>query len=167
MKISSIFVSLIATIIFTSIGTVSYAQKPTKLVETNKMSQSQVNSNASSGVIEGFEVFCSNSTKDPYNIWASHSSFFLKNSIIEFSNEHDNIFKTYLGKCISYSVIDTIFLTEKTQVVYIESLHERSIVFWDFTVYKRAGRWLISAFNFNVDATAIIPISPVRNGKTH
>jgi hypothetical protein len=156
----------VTTAILVNTGIVSYAQKITNPVKTNNITHNLVNSNASSVVTEGFEALWSSSTEDAYNIWISHSVPFLKSFLSEGNQLLNYLLKTNLDKCISYSMIDTITLTENTQIVYIESLHKKGIAFWEFTVYKSAGRWLISAIDFNTDATDVIPIMLQRNGKT-
>ena len=68
-----------------------------------------------------------------------------------------SVTENFFGQCIGYSVIGSHPLTEKTQVVYIESDHEYTPLFWKFVVYRSPKGLFISEFNNNTSASNIIP----------
>ncbi|MBD2774259.1 hypothetical protein [Iningainema tapete] len=166
MKSKSIFISLLTTVFIVSLGTVSYGQETSNLLEKgNKITQNSNNPNSLSIITEGFEALCSGSSKNAYTIWANHSSPMISTTITQTANDIDKMFNFMLGKCINYSVIATVSITEKTQIVYVQSEHDKAAFFWEFIVYKGTNGWLISSFDSNTDPTDIVPNSILFKGK--
>jgi hypothetical protein len=143
-----ISLSLTAAAILGSLGTFSYAQQAPRL-----------EADVPSVITEGFEAYCSGKTENPFPIWAEHTipavrDIMTSTKMTEVTNQ---LFKGMLGKCIGYSVIGSTQLSERTLIVYVESDHENSPMFWQFTVYRSPDGWVISSFDSNTDASKIIP----------
>lgn len=153
--------SLATTLILGSLSTLSYAQQPTSAPTENYIPQTpiQLDSNAPSIITEGFEAYCSGENKNPLAIWSQHMMPLLSETLG--SNQVDgnmmNVMENLFGKCIGYSIIGSHPFTEKTQIVYFESDHENSPLFWKFTVYQSPKGLVISGFNSSTDASQIIP----------
>jgi hypothetical protein len=92
------------------------------------------------------------------SIWLRRSSPFLRNSAPLISSALQEVVKEAVGKCIGYSAIDSLSVTDNTQVVYVESQHEYGALFWAFTTYKSPSGWIISNLSFNASPNEIIPI---------
>jgi hypothetical protein len=166
MPKSSVFISLLATVILVSLVNVSSAQKPSELLERkNKLTQTSSNPKTLSIVTEGFEALCFGSSKDAYTIWANHSDPVISTTLTQTANDIDKVLNFMLGKCIKYSVIATVPLTQETQVVYVESGHKKGAFFWKFIVYKGTDGWLISSVKSNTDPSDIVPNSLLIKGK--
>lgn len=157
MRKKLFFISLATTFIVASLGTVSYAQKPSVLARGNKLTLTNNNSNNLSIVTEGFEALCFGSSKDAYTVWANHSFPIVSNAINETAKDFDSMLNILVGKCIKYSVMSTMPLTKNTQIFYVSSEHETGALFWEFILYQGAKGWLISAFKFNTNPTEIVP----------
>ena len=157
---------MLATGILVSLGNVSSAQKPSDLLEReNKLTQTSSNSKTLSIVTEGFEALCFGSSKNAYTIWANHNNPVISTVITQRANDIDKMLNFMLGKCIKYSVIATVPLTQETQVVYVKSGHKKGAFLWKILVYKGTDGWLISSVKSNTDPSDIVPNSLLIKGK--
>lgn len=159
-------IGLATTVILGSLGTISYAvQTPISPDLENNIAQTSVKPNPFSVVTEGFDKLCSGRTRDAYTLWMNNSFPALQDVMAQSKESLVNTQETMLGKCIRYIMIGSVSLTEKTQIVYLESEHEKAPVFWEFVVYHNPQRWEISSFSFNTSPHKIIPPSLLNNSK--
>ena len=154
-----ISLSLTAAAILGSLGTVSYAQQaPTPAASSGNVTEIQAEAEVPSVVTEGFEAYCSGKVDNPFPIWAEHMIPVVRDVMTSSKmDELNQLLKGMLGKCIGYSVMGSTQLSERTLIVYVESDHENSPVFWRFTVYRSPDGWVISGFDTNTNAADIIP----------
>lgn len=154
-----ISLSLTAAAILGSLGTASYAQQaPTPAASSGNVTEIQAEADAPSVITEGFEAYCSGKTDNPFPIWAEHTIPVVRDAMTSSEiDEINQLFKGILGKCIGYSVMGLTQLSERTQIVYVESDHENSPMFWQFTVYRTPDGWVISSFDGSTNASKIIP----------
>lgn len=155
-----ICLGLITSAILNNLGTIGYAQPVLLLaLSENQITQTQLKEVIPYEVTEGFEAFCTGKTNNPFSIWAEHSIPQMRivmadSKAIEGMKQ---LFEEITGRCIGYSVMGSTTISERTQVVYVESDHENAPLFWRFTVYRSPKGWLISGFNMNTNASEIIP----------
>ncbi|MDJ0735975.1 MAG: hypothetical protein QNJ47_18240 [Nostocaceae cyanobacterium] len=157
-----ISLGLATTVILGNLETVSQAQqKPISSRTENRITQVITKQNVPSVITDGFKALCSGKTKDAYNIWLSHAIPIVRDTIssTQVSESFGSMFEKMLGKCIEYSVIDSVSLTDKTQIIYFVSEHEKAAMFWQFTVYRSPDGWLISNFTSHTNPNEIIPPS--------
>jgi hypothetical protein len=156
-----ISLSLTTAVILGSLGAVGHAQQvPISLKTKESITQTQLESGVPSMIIEGFEAFCSGQAKNPFAIWAEHGVPVLREAMTSSQiTGFNQMFEGIAGKCIGYSVISSTHLTERTQIIYVESAHENIALFWQFTLYRSPNGWAISSFDMNTSVSEIIPSS--------
>ncbi len=157
MKKALICLCLAVAGILVSPGAISYARQST--LSPRVAIQTQINSRMPSIVTEGFESFKSGDVRTALNTWLEKSSPLFRNNAPLMSSTLQGVVKEAVGKCTGYSAIDTLSITDNTQVVFVESQHEYGALFWAFTTYKSPRGWIISNFTFNTDPSEVIPIS--------
>jgi hypothetical protein len=154
-----ISLSLTTAVILGSLGSVGHAQQvPISLKTEGSITQTQLESGVPSMITEGFEAFCSGQAKNPFAIWAEHSVPVVREAMTSSQiTGFNQMFEGIAGKCIGYSVISSTHLTEKTQIIYVESDHDKAALFWQFTLYRSPDGWVISSFDMNTSVSKIIP----------
>ncbi|TBR58033.1 hypothetical protein B4U84_18970 [Westiellopsis prolifica IICB1] len=153
-------IALATTVLLGSLGTISYAvQTPISPNFENNIAQTRIKPSTSSIVTEGFEKLCSGHTKDAYTLWLSHSIPMLRDMKTQITESLASTQEKIFGKCTRYIMIGSVSLTEKTQIVYLESEHEKAPLFWQFVVYQTPQGWEISSLSFHTNPSETIPAS--------
>jgi hypothetical protein len=160
-----ISLGLAITTLLGSLESVSYAQQ-LPIATKSEQSISQIKSQPSvpSFITEGFKTLCSGSgsVKDAYTLWANHSiPVFREMLTTQITDVIDSTFENFFGQCKGYSLIGSVSLTEKTQIFYIESEHDKMPLFWQFVAYQSAEGWIISSFTNNSAISEIVPPSVI------
>ena len=158
MKKTLICLFLTVAGILVSPGAVSYAE-PSILSKTLTV-QNPINLQQLPSIItEGFEILKSVDFSAALSTWLKKSSPFLQSNAPLMKGTLQGVVQDAVGKCIGYSAIDSWFVTENTQIVFIESQHEHGALFWSFTTYKSPRGWIISDFTLNTDPSEVLPPS--------
>jgi hypothetical protein len=159
-------IGLLTTFLLGSLGSISYADKtPISPNFQNNIAQTSIKPSNFSIVTEGFEKLCSGHTKDAYTLWLSHSIPVLRDMKNQLTESFASTQETMFGKCTRYTRIGSVSVTEKTQIVYFVSEHEKAPLFWQFVVYQTPQGWEISSLNFNTNPNEVIPPSLFNNSK--
>ncbi len=61
------------------------------------------------------------------------------------------------GDFEGYTVLGNLPITDRSQIVYIETQHERASFFWSFTVYEASDESLVTDIKMNSDPLVILP----------
>lgn len=147
----------LAGIVF-SPGAVSYAEPSILSKALNVQNPSNLQQ-LPSIITEGFEILQSADFSAALSTWMKKSSPFLQSNIPLLKNTVQGVVQNVAGKCVGYSAIERLFITENTQIIYIESQHEHGALFWSFTIYKSPRGWIISDFKLNSDPADVLPPS--------
>ena len=122
--------------------------------------QNQIDSQQLPSIItEGVELLESNDFGAALEAWFEKSSPFLQSNAPLMKSTLQGVVQDAVGKCIGYSAIDSWFVTENTQIIFIESQHKHGALFWSFTTYKSPRGWIISDFTLNTDPSEVLPPS--------
>ena len=155
---SFIGLSLTAIALISILGNVNQEKESfTLLGIKNQINRIQMKKNVPSIVTKGFEEFCSKHTRNPVEVWAERSTMINETT----GTVMDAMFKNILGKCIDYSIIGSVPITEKTQIVYVESEHINSPFFWQITVHRSHRGEVISGFNSHTNIGELLTPSLV------
>lgn len=120
--------------------------------------KSRIRTRAPLIVTKGFDALVNSGAQEALTIWTNYSIPILRNNASMMISTMEGFIENIVGQCVGYEVIDTLSLTQKTTIVFVESQHDEGALFWRFTVHESPNGPVITSMNFNADPSQIMPI---------
>ncbi|MEM8828399.1 MAG: hypothetical protein AAGE96_03460 [Cyanobacteria bacterium P01_G01_bin.19] len=144
-------------------GSVAMESQPAFALQENKSRLGRSNivlkARTPSVVTQGFDALKVNDIEKAFTIWTNYSLPIIKDSASILTSTMPSLIDKSAGKCIGYTIIDTLSLSPNTKIVYAESQHESGALFWRLTVHQTPTKPVITSIDFNTDPSQLIPMN--------
>jgi hypothetical protein len=105
----------------------------------------------------GFETFKNQGIEAVLEIWLPvKESSLARSQMLKFSQLYPTV-EEWLGSYLNHELLYLHQVTDTTQVVYIESHHQRGSLFWQFVVSSGETDWRVTNLNISTDPNLLIP----------
>ena len=140
---------------------IAYA-KPTLALQSSESSvtqlKSRIRTRAPLIITRGFDALVNSGAQEALTLWSNHGIPIIRNNASIIGSTMEGLIDNAVGECVEYNVIDTLSLTEKTKIIFVESQHDEGALFWRFTVHESPKGPVITSMDFNTDPSKIMPI---------
>ena len=149
--------------LITLCSSAAFCSQPAFALQENKSRLTQLDTRLDARtplvVTQGFDALKDNDIEKAFRIWTGSGIPIIRDNASILTSTMPNVINTTTGKCIGYTVIDTLSLTTNTKIVYAESQHDSGALFWRLTVHQTPTKPAITSIDFNTDPSELFPMN--------